>query len=72
MNLLGVYPADVRIVLEFSVNELEQMIIALDISTINFDGKDEKQVKSVNFLTKEFYPAIQKVIEDIKEKDGKS
>lgn len=67
MKLLGIESREIVAIIELSIQELEYIEKALSLADIAFDGKDEKEANSVNYLTKTFFPAITALIKKIKE-----
>ena len=67
MKLLGIESREIVAIIELSIQELEYLEKAMVLSKIDYNGKDEKETESVNYLTKTFFPAITELIKKIKE-----
>jgi len=66
MRILNVTPAGYRLVTEFELSEFEMIVKALDGTELRYDYKDVEKTKAVEFLTKELYPKIEKLIKEIR------
>jgi hypothetical protein len=66
INILRVAPKDFYVTLEISLTGMKQLVRALDLTEINYDGQENPEDKlAVMFLTKEFYPSIKEVVVDL-------
>ena len=52
--------------MEISLTEMESLLIALENAIIEYDGKDIRVARAVKYLTKEFQPMLDKIVEDLK------
>jgi|GEM_PF-1908643 len=65
-KVIDVRPKDVYATVEFSIAELAKLRKALDLSTINYDGKTPEEKEAVEYLQDVFYPFIDHFLEDMK------
>lgn len=66
MKIIKVAPKDIYVTFEIGLEDLKKIVTALDLAKINYDGKSNPEdAMAVIYLTKEFYPAIREVIEDL-------
>ena len=66
MEIINVYPKELHIKLELSESELNNVLDFLNNCEAKLDLKDERQRIAHDFVTKEFFPALDKLSEDIK------
>jgi len=66
MKVLQIAPKDIYVTLEISLTEMESLLIALENAIIEYDGKDIRVARAVKYLTKEFQPMLDKIVEDLK------
>ena len=67
MKVIQIAPKDIFITLEISLTEAENLLIALENAIIEYDGKNDiKVVKAVKYLTEDFQPTLDKIVEDLK------
>jgi hypothetical protein len=66
IRVLDVLHKDVYVIFEVSLVALEKIKLALDMSTINFDGSKPEEAEAANFLTNDFYSVIEEIIDKIK------
>jgi len=67
MKLLGIENREIVAILEFSIQELKDLISGLSLCKIDYDGKNENEVRAVTYLTKTFFPAIVELVKKIEE-----
>jgi len=65
MSLIDVEITEVRCLVEFSLTDLTKLRDVLDMVTIDYDGKCDKDRELAEFLTGEFYPQLDKIIKQI-------
>jgi hypothetical protein len=71
ISILRVAPKDFYVTLEISLTGMRQLVRALDLTEINYDGQENPDDKlAVMFLTKEFYPSIKEVVVDLDKEYG--
>lgn len=68
MRVLDIRPQGIYVVVEFSAEQLEYLVDFLGASKCVYDSeKNPKMDKAVSYVTEEFFPNIDKVLEDVKE-----
>lgn len=65
MEVLEVYPKDWYVKLELGFKELLQLLDFLDKCEFQGDLKDEKMVLANDFVTKKFFPELDKLADQI-------
>ena len=66
MEVINVYPKELHIKLELSESELNCILDFLNNCEAKLDLKDEAQKNAHDFVTKEFFPSLDRLSEDIK------
>lgn len=67
MKILSVAPKDVYITLEFSVEQVKQILDFLDHAEVRFDGEDEPEMKvATDYIKEVLYPQLDQVYQDVK------
>lgn len=71
MEIVGIYPEAVHIVIDFTLSNVQKIKLALEmVGEIELAGMKEEEKESVKFLTEEFYPSIEKVVKDMEKQNG--
>lgn len=65
MKILQIEPKDIYVVMEFPLQELESLALALDHSEVKWDKNVPEEKESAENITK-FYKMITDVIKDVK------
>lgn len=65
MQVLKIYPKDIYVDISLSVKDIELILLALDLSKIDYDGTKPEQVKSVE-VVKNLYEILKQALEEIK------
>jgi len=66
LKVLNVEAKDIHVTFEMSATELRQVRDALSIAKIEYNSEEDPQMAlSAKFLTKEFYPFIHQLVEDL-------
>jgi len=65
MDVIGVEPKDIHVLLDFSIKEIDHILCFLDEITCEVKGKRTQD--SVDFVTKKFFPMLDKLHEEITE-----
>ena len=66
MEVINIYPKELHIKIELSESELNYLLDFLDRSEVSLDLNDEYQAKCHNFVTKEFFPKMETISEEMK------
>lgn len=64
---LNVAPKDLYVTIEFSAEELRLLEKGLFLANIEYDGTKEEEKEAANYVTKDFFLYISKLITEIKE-----
>jgi hypothetical protein len=62
MDIVEVIPKDIHVLIELSISEINQLLIALDHVTINPDCPD----KDKKYLQNEFFTKLDKLYDELK------
>lgn len=65
-KVLNVAPKDIYVVMEIGLEELKKLRTVMDITKIDYNGKDEEETKAVKYFKEVFYPFVDEVLEEIK------
>jgi len=60
MQLIDIIPKDIRVVLDFSVQELDSLVTTLSVSEINVTDENRD---AVNYVIQELFPQLGKIVE---------
>lgn len=66
MEVINVYPKEMHIKLELSESELNHILDFLNNSEAKLDLSDLEQRKAHDFVTKDFFPQLDRLSEDLK------
>ena len=66
MEVLEVYPKDWHVRIELSVTQVNQLLDFLDNCEFQGDPKDDELWKANNYVTKEFFPTLDRLAEEMK------
>lgn len=64
-DVLNIRPLDIHIEMRISLSELNMLADFLDMCEFTLDKDDEQQVEMHDFVTKEFFPFINKLTDDL-------
>ncbi len=70
MEIINVYPKDVYVAIEFSIDEIKKFVKTLDIARIDFDGNNVEEREAVSFVVDKMYPNFKMIIEETEKKNG--
>jgi len=56
MKMVGVEKRDIYFLMEFSLEDIKKLLIALNHCQIDYDSSDEEINEAVNFLKGKFHP----------------
>lgn len=62
-----VYPRDIVFGVEFTSNEIGKIYKAMQHCTFTYIGMDKEHIEAREYMLKEFYPFIERLVNDIKE-----
>lgn len=65
MRIVKVQPKDTSITFEIMLSDIENLVHALDVCTI--EPKTEKEKAGFSFLTNVFFPMMNDLVEDLKD-----
>ena len=66
MKILNVYPKDWHTQIELSLTQVNQLLDFLDSCEFQGDPKDPKTNDAFQYVTKEFFPQLNQLSEDMK------
>lgn len=66
MEVINIYPKELHIKIEFTETELNYLLDYLDRSVADLDLNDDYQAKCSDFVTKDFFPKMEVVSEEMK------
>lgn len=66
MEIINIYPKELHLKIELTESELNFLLDYLDRSVANLDLTDEYQVECNNFVTKDFFPKMEVVSNEMK------
>ena len=66
MEIINIYPKELHIKIELTESELNFLLDYLDRSVANLDLTDEYQKKCNEFVTKDFFPKMEVVSNEMK------
>jgi hypothetical protein len=64
-KILNVEPKDIHVEMEFPIKELELLRDGLQLVTIDYDGKNEKEKKAAGYI-EEFYKFLDGFLTEVK------
>lgn len=67
MRVVGVFPKQILVGLEFSLEDLKSLKLALDNTTLTLDLENVEHKEAEHFVLREFYPLLSQVLKDIEE-----
>lgn len=71
MKILDISPRDIFVTFEISVGELKCLVDALDHAEFKYNGEDNENLKfSVQYMVKQFYPELVKVLKQLESENG--
>lgn len=70
MKILGVVPKQITVGMEFTLEEVRDLKIALDHATFNLDLKVQAHQKADNFIQDNLYPTICDLLKELEGKDA--
>ena len=69
MRVLNIYPKDVYVQFEISIDQIEMVLDASEKIKIIYDSKEEPKItKAVEYFTNDFLKTLNEVVEDVKRK----
>ena len=66
MEIINIYPKELHLKIELTESELNFLLDYLDRSVANLDLTDEYQKKCNEFVTKDFFPKMEVVSNEMK------
>lgn len=71
MKVIKIEPKDVYITFEIGLDDLKKVVRALELTQVNTDSKnDPESVICGHYLTKEFFPILAEVVDDLEREMG--
>lgn len=72
MKMLGVEKRDVYFVMEFSLDDVKKLLMALNLCQIDYDSSDEEMKEAVQFFKGKFHPYFDAIANEygLYEKEG--
>jgi hypothetical protein len=68
IKVLKVAPKDLYIQFEIAFQDLKKVVTALDLAKVQYDSQENPEhALAVIYLEKEFFPLLNKVVEDLEE-----
>ena len=67
-RIVNIVPKDIYFLMEFRLDELKKIKLAMDKSKINASNDEEKQ--AMDYFSKDFYTFICDAIEEVEGKEG--
>lgn len=67
MKVVGIFPKQILIGLEFSLEDLKSLKLALDHTTLNLNLENITHKEAEHFVLRELYPLVSKILEDLEE-----
>jgi hypothetical protein len=64
-KVIDIRPKDIHILMEMSLEELRMIYTAMNLATISYDGKAEKEVQATVYFKSQFYDFVEQTIERI-------
>jgi len=65
MKIISIESRDIYVTFELSVNEIEKLLLALGHSKIEYDSKENPEVKkAAEYLKEDFFVKLDDVIEE--------
>ena len=65
-RVIDIKPKDIYILMEISLEELKDLQTVMNLSTINFDGKNPNEVKATKYYKEKFFDFVSTTLEEIK------
>lgn len=66
----GVYVENVRVSIDISGEAILMLQRAMSLCNIDYDGSDEDQKEAVDFFTKEFFPYVNQLAQQLEQESG--
>ena len=67
MKVVSIVPKDICVYVEFSIDQIRKLKKVLDMSQINFNGKDPVETEAKDYVMNELYPMLENVIKEVVE-----
>ena len=65
MRIIGIFPKQIVVGLEFTAEDLELLKLALDHTTLNLDMTIPKHQQADEFIKKSLYPSVSQILKDL-------
>ncbi len=67
MDVKGIYPKDVAVVVEFRATELEKIKMAMDDCKLTYFGPDQDKMDAQEFFKVNFYSFLTELVKTLKD-----
>jgi hypothetical protein len=67
MDVKGIYPKDVAVIVEFRASELEKIKVAMDDCKLTYFGPDKDKMDAQEFFKTNFYSFLTELVKTLKD-----